>query len=159
LYSIAGKHVLDLGRAIRVERRSGMIPVGGVLNRLANQRGILLGDAAGAVSPLTAGGLDPCMRLSRFAARVVEAYLQSNDPQHLTGFSGAAFRGHFQKRLWMRAAIKHVTRPGLLELGCALMRIPPMKSMAWNVFFGRGSFPEATTVKQELRSELGIAEP
>jgi flavin-dependent dehydrogenase len=159
LYSIAGKHVLDLGTAVRVERRSGLIPVGGVLNRLANQRGILLGDAAGAVSPLTAGGLDPCMRLSSFAAHVAESYLQSDDPQHLTEFSGAAFRSHFQKRLWMRNAIKHITHPGLLELGCALIRIPPMKSMAWNVFFGRGSFPEATTVKQEFRRELGIAEP
>src|SRR6185312_1644369 len=40
-----------------VERRGGPIPVGGVLRRLACPAGLLVGDAAGAVSPLTAGGL------------------------------------------------------------------------------------------------------
>src|SRR5262245_25533984 len=41
------------GRA--VERRGGLIPVGGILRRIACTRGLLVGDAAGAVSPLTAG--------------------------------------------------------------------------------------------------------
>src|SRR5690606_34480618 len=47
-----------------VERRGGPIPVGGVLRRIASPYGLIVGDAAGAVSPLTAGGLDPCLRLS-----------------------------------------------------------------------------------------------
>ena len=67
--------ILDLQMARRVERRGGRIPVGGVLKKIANTRGLLIGDAAGAVSPLTAGGLDPCMRLSSLAAKVSSAYL------------------------------------------------------------------------------------
>src|SRR6266540_3081034 len=63
------------GRA--VERRGGTIPVGGILRRIANRHGLLVGDAAGAVSPLTAGGLDPALRLSSFAADVVAGYLDS----------------------------------------------------------------------------------
>ena len=47
------------------ETRGGRIPVGGVLRRIANENGLLIGDAAGAVSPLTAGGLDPALRLSK----------------------------------------------------------------------------------------------
>ena len=62
--------LFDFTRARCVERRGGRIPVGGVLERIANGRGLLIGDAAGAVSPLTAGGLDPCMRLSSVAASV-----------------------------------------------------------------------------------------
>ena len=67
--------LLDLSKARLIERRGGRIPVGGVLRRIANVEGLLIGDAAGAVSPLTAGGLDPCMRLSSFAAKVIAAYL------------------------------------------------------------------------------------
>ncbi len=37
-----------------VERRGGPIPVGGVLRRIGCADGLLVGDAAGAVSPLTA---------------------------------------------------------------------------------------------------------
>ena len=44
--------IVDLTSAKQLERRGGRIPVGGVLPRLANRRGLLLGDAAGAVSPL-----------------------------------------------------------------------------------------------------------
>ena len=56
----------------RVERHRGPIPVGGVLRRISSGRGLLVGDAAGAVSPLTAGGLDPCVRISEQAAAVIK---------------------------------------------------------------------------------------
>jgi len=60
--------LIDLAGARQVERRAGLIPVNGVLKRIACTRGLLVGDAAGAVSPLTAGGLDACVRLSEFAS-------------------------------------------------------------------------------------------
>src|SRR6185369_358937 len=79
--------LLDLSKARLIERRGGRIPVGGVLPQIANTEGLLIGDAAGAVSPLTAGGLDPCMRLSSYAAQVIPAYLRSRDPNALRGYS------------------------------------------------------------------------
>jgi len=30
----------------------------------------------------------------------------------------------------------------MVELGCALLRLPPINLLAWHVFFGRGSFPD-----------------
>ena len=63
-------NLFDLKNAKLVETRGGRIPVGGVLRKIANEHGLLIGDAAGAVSPLTAGGLDPAMRLSKFAAEL-----------------------------------------------------------------------------------------
>ena len=60
-----------------VERRGGPIPVGGLLRRISCADGLLVGDAAGAVSPLTAGGLDPCLRLSELAAAVLDDALRA----------------------------------------------------------------------------------
>lgn len=132
----------DFSRARRVERRGGRIPVGGVLRRIANARGLLVGDAAGAVSPLTAGGLDPCMRLSNLAASVVADCVASGGESALARYSGESFRARFISRLWMRRLISSVRSPVLLEAACAAMRLPPFDALARHVFFGRGSFPD-----------------
>jgi len=134
--------IVDLRAAKLIERRGGRIPVGGVLRCIANNRGLLTGDAAGAVSPLTAGGLDPCLRLSTLAARVIAEYLETEDAKALAGYSGDLFRSRFVSRLWMRRVLAAVQSPALLELGCALFRLPLLNSFAWHVFFGRGSFPD-----------------
>jgi hypothetical protein len=42
----------------------------------------------------------------------------------------------------MRRVIAAVQSPGLVELGCALFRLPLLDLFAWHVFFGRGSFPD-----------------
>jgi flavin-dependent dehydrogenase len=131
-----------LALARRVERRGGRIPVGGVLRRIACARGLVVGDAAGAVSPLTAGGLDPCMRLSTLAASVVTEYLKTGDAAALAEYTGERFRSRFASRLWMRRALSSIKSPALLEAGCALMRRAPFDSLARHVFFGRGSFPD-----------------
>jgi flavin-dependent dehydrogenase len=141
--SVAG--IVDLKSASRVERRGGRIPVGGVLPRIANTRGLLIGDAAGAVSPLTAGGLDPCMRLSHVAARVIGDYLKTGESRALAPYSGQLYRSRFISRLWMRRVAASIRQPALLEIGCALMRLPLFNSIAWHVFFGRGSFPDVST--------------
>ena len=132
----------DFTRARKVERRGGRIPVGGVLKRIANARGLLVGDAAGAVSPLTAGGLDPCMRLSNLAAEVLTELLSTGDPAALARYSGARFRARFLSRLWMRRALARVRSPLLLEAACAVSRLAPFDALARHVFFGRGSFPD-----------------
>ena len=116
--------------------------MGGVLRRIANTEGMLIGDAAGAVSPLTAGGLDPCMRLSTLAATVIAEYLATGDAQVLQAYSGELFRARFASRLWMRRMVSAVRQPALVELACAGMRLPVVNWFAWHVFFGRGSFPD-----------------
>lgn len=133
----------DLDRGQVLERRGGRIPVGGVLPRIANAGGLLVGDAAGAVSPLTAGGLDPCLRLSGFAVEVTLAYLASGDSATLARYDGRWFRRRFRKRLALRNALVALWTPAALEVGCALLRTPPGRSVARDVFFGRGSFPDA----------------
>lgn len=131
-----------VGAGKPIERRGGLIPVGGMLRRIANDRGLLVGDAAGAVSPLTAGGLDAALRLSTFAAGVIAEYLDHRDPRVLAQYTGDRFRARFLTRTWMRRAIRTFAHPAAMELACAMMRTPPIRALAEHVFFSRGSFPD-----------------
>jgi flavin-dependent dehydrogenase len=144
--------IIDLRNAKQIEARAGLIPVGGVLRNIANSTGLLIGDAAGAVSPLTAGGLDPCMRLSAFAAKVVTEYLSTGDVHALQVYSGELFRSRFASRLWARRIAASVRQPQVLELGCALLRLPVFSRLATHVFFGRGSFPDVMDNLQPRQS-------
>ena len=139
-------NIVDLQNAKQIERRGGYIPVGGVLKNIANTHGMLIGDAAGAVSPLTAGGLDPCMRLSAFAAQVVGEYLSSENPEILNAYSGTLFRSRFASRLWARRVASTLRQRQLLELTCSIMRLPLVNHLARHVFFGRGSFPDVNEI-------------
>jgi len=138
--------IMNLDQATLVERRGGRIPVGGILPNLANKNGLLVGDAAGAVSPLTAGGLDPCMRLSTYAAHVITQYLATQDTDSLLNYSGDLFRARFTSRLWMRRLLNNGNRE-LMEIAFGMMRLPVLSHLAWHVFFGRGSFPD---VEEEM---------
>jgi flavin-dependent dehydrogenase len=143
--------LFDLKGARLAETRGGRIPVGGVLRRIASERGLLIGDAAGAVSPLTAGGLDPAMRLSRLAAEIVGERLRTDDAKVLLQYSGELFRARFVSRLWMRRIIKTFTSQRLLELGFAFLRGRIGQKFARHVFFGRGSFPDVEVNKLPAR--------
>jgi geranylgeranyl reductase family protein len=147
---VVGK-IVNLDGAKLVEKRGGKIPVGGVLRKIANERGLLIGDAAGAVSPLTAGGLDPAMRLSKYAAEVIWERLKSDNTKVLLNYSGEAFRARFVSRIWMRRLIASFKSQFLLEIGCAFLRLPIVKNFAKHVFFGRGSFPDAEFKIQESK--------
>jgi flavin-dependent dehydrogenase len=133
--------LVPLEGAVRLERRGGLIPVGGVLARIANPRGALLGDAAGAPSPLTAGGLDPCLRLSEAAADACWRHLRG-EPNALSALDGSRFRARFASRLVMRRALSLVRHRPVAEALVASLRIPLLRSLAAHVFFGDGSFPE-----------------
>lgn len=125
----------------RVERRGGLIPVGGVLRRIASREGLLVGDAAGAVSPLTAGGLDPCLRLSEIAVSVLDQALRDGRPDALRSYDGAMLRARFRGRLIMRRAMTSVQTPKLTQAAFAALRTPPGRAAARHILFGDRSFP------------------
>ncbi len=152
LFKEKTENLFDLKNAKIVETRGGRIPVGGILRNIANENGILIGDAAGAVSPLTAGGLDPAMRLSKFAAEIVWERLRADDPKVLLEYSGELFRARFVSRLWMRRIVKTLTNQNLLELGFTFLRGKLGQKFARHVFFGRGSFPDVEFKKLPIGS-------
>jgi flavin-dependent dehydrogenase len=124
-----------------VERRGGPIPVGGLLRRMSCADGLLVGDAAGAVSPLTAGGLDPCLRLSELAADVLDDALPDGGPGALAHYDGAALRAHFRGRLLLRRGLAQVRTPALAAVAFGLLRTPVGRAAAGRVLFGDRSFP------------------
>ncbi|HEX6731132.1 MAG TPA: NAD(P)/FAD-dependent oxidoreductase [Pyrinomonadaceae bacterium] len=150
-FQLKVSQIVDLSRAEQLEQRGGLIPVGGVLRRIVNQHGMLVGDAAGAVSPLTAGGLDPCMRLSSLAANVVVEFLQSRDPSVLERYSGKRFRARFASRLCARRLAAALDQRQIVELTVLALRLPLMNIVARHIFFGRGSFPD---VEMEMMPHL-----
>ncbi|MFI6637723.1 NAD(P)/FAD-dependent oxidoreductase [Nonomuraea fuscirosea] len=82
-----------------------------MLRRVACPAGLLVGDAAGAVSPLTAGGLDPCLRLSELAAAVATEHLRPDDPHVLRRYDGDALRSRFRRRLRLRRLFTGIRPP------------------------------------------------
>jgi flavin-dependent dehydrogenase len=138
-----------------VRRRGGPIPVGGVLRRIACAEGLLVGDASGAVSPLTAGGLDPCLRLSQLAAAVTGDYLRTGDESVLRHYDGAALRARFRGRLLLRDALSRMGNPATVELAFRLLRTRPGRAAASRLLFGDGSFPDTAghVVARRMRQE------
>jgi len=124
------------------ERRAGTIPVGGILERLASTRGLLVGDAAGAPSPLTAGGLDPCLRLTATAADLIVDHLSHGHNAGLANYRGSSYRPRLISRLAMRRIYDSLTDPRLMEAACLALRIMPFHLAARHLFFGETSFPE-----------------
>lgn len=100
-----------------------------------------MGDAAGAVSPLTAGGLDPCLRLSERAAEVIDEALRQGSSQPLRGYDGAAIRSSFRGRLLMRHGLAQVRTPAAATAAFALLRSPFGRAAAQRILFGDRSFP------------------
>ncbi|MGY1681665.1 FAD-dependent oxidoreductase [Geodermatophilus sp. SYSU D01176] len=129
------------GRPAEVERRGGPIPVGGLLRRISCADGLLVGDAAGAVSPLTAGGLDPCLRLSEHAAAVLDDALRTGHPEAVRAYDGAALRARFRGRLLLRRGLAQVRTPAVAAAAFPLLRTPLGRAAARRVLFGDRSFP------------------
>lgn len=127
----------------RVERRGGPIPVGGLLRRISCPLGLLVGDAAGAVSPLTAGGLDLCLRLSAIAADVLDEALRTGRADALDSYDGAALRESFRGRLLLRRGLAQVRTPAVATAAFALLRTPVGQAAARRILFGDRSFPDA----------------
>ncbi len=128
-------------RPEEIERRAGPVPVGGLLHRIGCPRGLLVGDAAGAVSPLTAGGLDPCLRLSGHAAAVLDDALRTGSRQPLAHYDGRALRARFRGRLLLRRGLAQVRTPAAASAAFTLLRTPPGQAAARRVLFGDRSFP------------------
>ncbi len=62
------------------ERRSGLIPCGGPLSRFADGNVMLIGDAAGWVSPMTGGGIRTAFRFGRRAGAATADHLLNGGP-------------------------------------------------------------------------------
>jgi flavin-dependent dehydrogenase len=149
-----GASLAGLDRPDQVERRAGLIPVGGLLRRISSRKGLLVGDAAGAVSPLTAGGLDPCLRLSDHAVDVLDAALRSGRPEQVRAFDGADLRARFTGRLLLRRALSSVRHRVVAQTAFRGLRTSAGRAAARRILFADRSFPEVQPGRQARHARL-----
>jgi len=133
------KTVLDI-RDIRVtSRRSGLIPSGGVVGNLGTRRVMLVGDAAGMVSPVTGGGIHTALHFGRRAAVLVANYLGDRGPAPARALAAEAPR--YRAKLWLRRALDLAPPNALIN---AALMTAPMRRLAQRLYFhSRGESAES----------------
>jgi len=133
------KTVLDI-RDIRVtSRRSGLIPSGGVVPQLCTRRVLVVGDAAGMVSPVTGGGIHTALHFGRRAAVLVANYLEARGPLPAPALAAEAPR--YRAKLWLRRALDLAPPNALIN---AALMTAPMRRLAQRLYFhSRGESAES----------------
>ncbi len=124
-----------------VERRSGVIPCGGLVRPYACDGVMLMGDSAGLVSPLTAGGIKLSFEFGRRAAHAVADHLLNAGPAPETVLDADLPRFHIKSRL--RQALNFGPPNWMYEL---MIGTPPLRALAQRLYFHRrgsgGSFED-----------------
>jgi digeranylgeranylglycerophospholipid reductase len=114
------------------ERRSGRIPVGGVVSPFARDQVMLIGDAAGLVSPVTGGGIRLAFHFGRRAAQAVADHLLHAGPPPEQVLAPEMPR--FALKGLMRRAIDLAPSNALIDLGLGTW---PMRVLAQHMYFHR----------------------
>jgi flavin-dependent dehydrogenase len=112
--------------------RAGAIPCGGVVRPVATERALLVGDAAGMVSPVTAGGIHTALKHGLSAGHAVAEFLEGKceDPAQWFAATYPKFR---TKRL-----LRFLFDKFQSDLFCNLMLASrPMRMAASQVYFHR----------------------
>ncbi|HEY4038157.1 MAG TPA: NAD(P)/FAD-dependent oxidoreductase [Burkholderiaceae bacterium] len=78
--------VIDLRGEQATSVRAGMIPCGGIVSPVAARRVLLTGDAAGMVSPVTAGGIHNALKHGLAAGHAISDYLTGKREDPSTWF-------------------------------------------------------------------------
>ena len=124
--------VLPLGGAKRLAVRAGLIPCGGLVKDFATSRVLLVGDAAGLVSPVTAGGIHTAWRHGWHMGEAIAAHLLHGGPDP----------GEVARQTYTRFTLKRVLRWGYDRfqhdwIFNALLHTRAMRAAAQQVYFHR----------------------
>jgi digeranylgeranylglycerophospholipid reductase len=129
--------LLHVGRAGGLPRRltpghvrAGLIPCGGPVRDLARDRVILTGDAAGLVSPVTAGGIHSAWAHGEAVGHAIAAHLRDGGPPPEPAAIAAAPR--FRAKRALRWAFDHLQLDWPFDL---LLHTPPLRWAAEQVYF------------------------
>ena len=112
--------------------RAGMIPVGGVVSPVAAPGALLVGDAAGMVSPVTAGGIHTALKHGAAGGRTIADYLQGRGDDPAFGF--VSTYPAFRMKRFLRFVFDHFQSDLAFNL---LLGTRPMRAAASIVYFHR----------------------
>lgn len=113
-------------------RRSGLIPCGGLLKKTAASGVLLIGDAAGWVSPMTGGGIRLALRYGRRAAALVADHLTGRGPSPETALSCELPR--FGVKRLARLALDRAPPNAIVNWALSM---PTARRLAEKVYFHR----------------------
>ena len=124
--------LIDLRGAHPSHIRAGLIPCGGVVTPVAAERVLRVGDSAGMVSPVTAGGIHTAIKHGQAAGRAIADFVagRRDDPSRWFTQTYPKFRA---KRT-LRWAFDHFQNDLAFNL---LLGSPPMRAAARLIFFHR----------------------
>jgi flavin-dependent dehydrogenase len=124
--------VIDLRGRRPSSIRAGLIPCGGVVKPVATSRALLVGDAAGMVSPVTAGGIHTALQHGLAAGHAVADFLHGRREDPATWFT-ASYPSFRAKRL-LRFLFDHFQSDLAFNL---LLATRPMRAAAGLIYFHR----------------------
>jgi flavin-dependent dehydrogenase len=113
-------------------RRGGLIPCGGSLRRIAAPGVLLIGDAAGWVSPMTGGGIRLAFRYGRRAASLIADHLMNGGAAPEIALAREVPR--FAAKRLLRRALDLAPPNVLFNLALATA---PMRAVAERIYFHR----------------------
>jgi len=123
--------VVNLQNLQPVSHRAGVIPCGGPVRNWSDENVLLLGDAAGMVSPMTAGGIHPAVMGGRMAGETIAHYLADGGEHPGLVLGESIPRVLFKKIL--RSLFIHTTIPNVVL--DAVLKKPLFQAFAQMVFF------------------------
>lgn len=110
--------------------RAGLIPCSGPVQTMARDRAILTGDAAGIVSPVTAGGIHAAWDHGAAVGKAIAATLRDGGPPAEQAAMAAA--PQFRTKRLLRWAFDHLQFDWPFDL---LLHSPPLRWAAEQVYF------------------------
>lgn len=123
---------LGLPRPRIIGRRSGLIPAGATLANTSRGRVMLIGDAAGHVSPLTGGGIVQTLRLGRRTAQLASDWIDAGAEHPATALARETPR--FRTKLWLRRMLDLAPPNWMWNL---VFATAPFRSLAQSIYFHR----------------------
>ena len=149
----ATEPIFGYAEARAVERRSGRIPAGGLVSPWSADGVMLVGDAAGQVSPATGGGIKLAFELGRRSAQLIADHLQDMGAPPPVAL--ASELPAFTAKKLMRAALDMAPPNPLIDLALTL---PPMRWLAQHVYFHRRGGKGLSFAEFEARMREGADE-
>jgi len=147
-----GRFLSYAGRAFRfdegriVERRAGRIPCGGLVHPWAKSGVMLVGDAAGMVSPATGGGIRLAFHFGRRAGQTIADHLLHMGPAPELAL--ASEMPNFLLKRMMRFGLDQPMPNALIS---AALGTPAMRTLAQQVFFHQRGVKGVTFSEFEAR--------
>ncbi len=134
--------VADFRRVQPAAVRAGMVPCGGVVQPVAARRVMLVGDAAGMVSPVTAGGIHTALKHGQAAGHAIADFLSGKGEDPSEGFVRSYPR--FRTKRLLRFLFDHFQSDTAFDL---LLGTKLMRSAASMVYFHRKGVFDPTAVQ------------